>query len=178
MWGRSEGEVPVGVTPPTSLLSTLCACSELIMKHEVRIHVLGDLELLPADVLESVARAVNFSKNNNRLVHTILLLCSLFLLSLRSTFLILAILSSPSLLSFFLLCGHFIPLILMVWSFCHPYPYLMIWSFRAPHPFTLCGHFIPLSFYLIWSFCSLILIHYMVVFFPLSSPPPLTSGPF
>ena len=38
------------------------------MKHGVRICVLGDLELLPPDVLESVARAVNFSRGNNRWV--------------------------------------------------------------------------------------------------------------
>ena len=36
------------------------------MKHGVCIRVLGDLELLPPDVLSSVARAVNFSRNNNR----------------------------------------------------------------------------------------------------------------
>lgn len=47
----------------------LCLCSELIMKHGVHIRVLGDLELLPADVLESVARAIKFSKNNNRLIN-------------------------------------------------------------------------------------------------------------
>lgn len=39
---------------------------ELIMKHGVCIRVLGDLELLPGDVLESVARAVNFTRNNDR----------------------------------------------------------------------------------------------------------------
>ena len=38
------------------------------MKHGVRIRVLGDLELLPSDVLESVARAVNFSRNNDRAI--------------------------------------------------------------------------------------------------------------
>lgn len=36
------------------------------MKHGVCIRVLGDLELLPKDVLESVARAVNFTRGNNR----------------------------------------------------------------------------------------------------------------
>ena len=41
-------------------------CRELIMKHGVCIRVLGDLELLPRDVLEAVARAVNFSRDNNR----------------------------------------------------------------------------------------------------------------
>lgn len=43
-------------------------CRDLIMKHGVCIRVLGDLELLPPDVLASVARAVNFSRNNNRAV--------------------------------------------------------------------------------------------------------------
>lgn len=43
-------------------------CSEVIMKHGVCIRVLGDLELLPSDVLESVARAVNFSRNNDRAI--------------------------------------------------------------------------------------------------------------
>ena len=36
------------------------------MKHGVCIRVLGDLELLPPDVLEAVARAVNFTRNNSR----------------------------------------------------------------------------------------------------------------
>ena len=36
------------------------------MKHGVCIRVLGDLELLPPDVLSSVAQAVNFSRNNNK----------------------------------------------------------------------------------------------------------------
>lgn len=36
------------------------------MRHGVCIRVLGDLELLPSDVLEAVARAVNFSRNNDR----------------------------------------------------------------------------------------------------------------
>ena len=40
--------------------------SDVIMKHGVCIRVLGDLELLPKDVLESVARAVNFSRHNNK----------------------------------------------------------------------------------------------------------------
>lgn len=42
------------------------AYRELIMKHGVCIRVLGDLELLPRDVLEAVARAVNFTRNNTR----------------------------------------------------------------------------------------------------------------
>ena len=41
-------------------------CSDVIMKHGVCIRVLGDLELLPRDVLESVARAVNFSRHNDK----------------------------------------------------------------------------------------------------------------
>jgi len=45
-----------------------CSFSELIMQHGVCIRVLGDLELLPRDVLESIARVVNFSRNNNRWV--------------------------------------------------------------------------------------------------------------
>ena len=40
--------------------------SDVIMKHGVCIRVLGDLELLPRDVLESVARAVNFSRHNDK----------------------------------------------------------------------------------------------------------------
>ncbi len=36
------------------------------MKHGVCIRVLGDLELLPRDVVEAVARAVNFTRDNNR----------------------------------------------------------------------------------------------------------------
>lgn len=36
------------------------------MKYGVCIRALGDLELLPRDVLEAVARAVNFTKNNSR----------------------------------------------------------------------------------------------------------------
>ena len=36
------------------------------MKHGVCIRVLGDLELLPRDVVEAVARAVNFTRENNR----------------------------------------------------------------------------------------------------------------
>ena len=36
------------------------------MKHGVCIRVLGDLEMLPRDVLEAVARAVNFTRENNR----------------------------------------------------------------------------------------------------------------
>ncbi len=36
------------------------------MKHGVCIRVLGNLELLPGDVLEAVARAVSFTRNNDR----------------------------------------------------------------------------------------------------------------
>lgn len=36
------------------------------MKHGVCIRVLGNLELLPRDVLEAIARAVNFTRNNDR----------------------------------------------------------------------------------------------------------------
>ena len=36
------------------------------MKHGVCIRVLGDLGLLPRDVLEAVARAVNFTRVNDR----------------------------------------------------------------------------------------------------------------
>ena len=36
------------------------------MKYGVCIRALGDLELLPKDVLESVARAVNFTRGNDR----------------------------------------------------------------------------------------------------------------
>ena len=37
---------------------------EFIMKHGVRVRVLGDLSLLPKDVLEQVARAVIMSQDN------------------------------------------------------------------------------------------------------------------
>lgn len=36
------------------------------MKYGVCIRALGDLELLPKDVLEAVARAVNFTRSNSR----------------------------------------------------------------------------------------------------------------
>lgn len=41
---------------------------ELIMKYGVCIRALGDLEMLPSDVLESVARAVNFTRGNSRAI--------------------------------------------------------------------------------------------------------------
>jgi len=37
---------------------------ELIMKYGVRVRVLGDLTLLPKEVLEQIARAVIISKDN------------------------------------------------------------------------------------------------------------------
>ena len=36
------------------------------MKYGVRIRALGDLEMLPGDVLEAIARAVNFTRDNER----------------------------------------------------------------------------------------------------------------
>lgn len=38
------------------------------MKHGVCIRALGDLEMLPGDVLEALARAVNFTRDNSRAV--------------------------------------------------------------------------------------------------------------
>jgi ditrans,polycis-polyprenyl diphosphate synthase len=38
------------------------------MKYGVCIRALGDLEMLPCDVLEAVARAVNFTRENSRAV--------------------------------------------------------------------------------------------------------------
>ena len=36
------------------------------MRHGVCIRVLGDLELLPADVMQSVAKAVLMSRDNTK----------------------------------------------------------------------------------------------------------------
>ena len=36
------------------------------MHHGVRVRVLGDLQMLPRDVMVAVARAVNFTKDNSR----------------------------------------------------------------------------------------------------------------
>lgn len=38
----------------------------VIMKHGVCIRVLGDVELLPADVQESVAKAVVLTRDNTK----------------------------------------------------------------------------------------------------------------
>lgn len=70
-WGGMYVSTTLMVGQPMRLnVNSLYACSfsELIMRHGVCIRVLGDLELLPRDVLESIARVVNFSRNNNRWV--------------------------------------------------------------------------------------------------------------
>ena len=46
----------------------MCAGRELIQKHEVCIRVLGDLEMLPRDVQEIVAKTMTMTRNNKRLV--------------------------------------------------------------------------------------------------------------
>lgn len=63
---RSKEEVDGLMELAKQKVAKLLEERELIMKHGVCIRVLGDLELLPSDVLESVARAVNFSRDNTR----------------------------------------------------------------------------------------------------------------
>ena len=42
-----------------------------IMKYGVSVRVIGDVNLLPDDVKLSIARAVDYSKNNTRYIHII-----------------------------------------------------------------------------------------------------------
>ena len=48
------------------LLNVLLQCSDLIKRYGVCIRVLGDLELLPREVQEAVARCVKLTKDNNK----------------------------------------------------------------------------------------------------------------
>ena len=41
-------------------------CRDVLMQHGVRVRVLGDLHMLPRDVMVAVARAVNYTKENTR----------------------------------------------------------------------------------------------------------------
>ena len=52
----------VGNTFYSAIIS--CYSRELIMKYGVRVRVLGDLSLLPKEVLEQIARAVMMSQDN------------------------------------------------------------------------------------------------------------------
>ena len=70
MWGQVS-TMQDKCVHSSSVVTTLtkylcCSFSDLIMKYGVCIRVLGDLQLLPRDVLESVARAVNLSRNNDQ----------------------------------------------------------------------------------------------------------------
>lgn len=49
-------------------MASCLSYSNILMKHGVSIRVLGDLNLLPPDVLLSVARAVNTSRNNKQAI--------------------------------------------------------------------------------------------------------------
>lgn len=46
--------------------STLSLCRELIEKHGVCFRVLGNLRLLPDDIQQIIARAVEMTKHNNK----------------------------------------------------------------------------------------------------------------
>lgn len=41
-------------------------CRDVLMQHGVCVRVLGDLHMLPRDVMVAVARAVNYTKENTR----------------------------------------------------------------------------------------------------------------
>ena len=51
------------------------AHSDLIAKHEVRVRALGDLRRLPDDVLQFIAKGVNYSKHNSRYVFACACVC-------------------------------------------------------------------------------------------------------
>ncbi|KAK3576990.1 hypothetical protein CHS0354_005998 [Potamilus streckersoni] len=65
---RSKEEVDCLLELARQKFARLLEEKELIQKHEVCIHVLGNLSLLPRDLQELVADAVNLSKHNTRAV--------------------------------------------------------------------------------------------------------------
>ena len=50
--------------------------SDLITKHGVCVRVLGDLSLVPHDLLHSIAQLVFFSKDNNKCVCVCVCVCA------------------------------------------------------------------------------------------------------
>ncbi|KAL3881697.1 hypothetical protein ACJMK2_028101 [Sinanodonta woodiana] len=65
---RSKEEVDCLLELARQKFARLLEEKELIQKHEVCIHVLGNLSMLPRDLQELVADAVNLSKHNTRAV--------------------------------------------------------------------------------------------------------------
>jgi ditrans,polycis-polyprenyl diphosphate synthase len=65
---RSKEEVDGLMELAKQKFTELLEERELIQKHEVCVRILGDLELLPRDVQEIVAKTMNMSRNNRRSV--------------------------------------------------------------------------------------------------------------
>lgn len=65
---RSKEEVDGLMELAKQKFTELLEERELIQKHEVCVRILGDLELLPRDVQEIVAKTMNMSRNNRRAV--------------------------------------------------------------------------------------------------------------
>ncbi|KAK7457286.1 hypothetical protein BaRGS_00039258, partial [Batillaria attramentaria] len=65
---RSKEEVDCLLELARQKFARLLEEKELIEKHGVCVRVLGNLSLLPSDVQQIIAEAVNFSKNNNRAI--------------------------------------------------------------------------------------------------------------
>lgn len=65
---RPREEVDALMELAKAKITQLLERKELIGRHGVQVRALGNLGLLPSDVLEAVARVVNFSQSNNRWV--------------------------------------------------------------------------------------------------------------
>ncbi|KAI9136765.1 putative undecaprenyl diphosphate synthase-domain-containing protein [Paraphysoderma sedebokerense] len=62
---RSKDEVDYLFQLAREKLKLLSEKSDLVKEYGIRIRILGDLDLLPADVLKSVSEAMETTKNNN-----------------------------------------------------------------------------------------------------------------
>lgn len=67
-FNRSESEVKGLMTLAKEKFDRLMEEKDKIMKYGVSVRVIGDVNLLPDDVKLSIARAVDYSKNNTRSV--------------------------------------------------------------------------------------------------------------
>ena len=65
---RSREEVEGLMELAKAKIARLLEERDIIHRHGVRVRALGNLELLPSDVLEAVARVANFSRDNTRWV--------------------------------------------------------------------------------------------------------------
>ena len=65
---RSKEEVNGLMELARQKLAKLLQEKEMIMKHGVRVKMLGDIDLLPKDIQELVSEAIIVSKDNTRSV--------------------------------------------------------------------------------------------------------------